>query len=47
MLHAAQSGRVEPRAVKRRPKPYHLLTMLRPAAQALLRRGIYPYKKQK
>jgi len=40
-------GRVEPRAVKRRPKPYRLLTMLRAAAQALLRRGIDPYKKQK
>ena len=40
-------GRVEPRAVKRRPKPYRLLTMVRAAAQALLRRGIDPYKKQK
>ena len=40
-------GRVEPRAVKRRPKPYRLLTMMRAAAQALLRRGIDPYKKQK
>ncbi len=40
-------GRVEPRAVKRRPKPYRLLTMLRSAAQSLLRRGIDPYKKQR
>lgn len=42
-----RSGRVEPRAVKRRPKPYRLLTMLRSTAQALLRKGIDPYKKQK
>ena len=40
-------GRVEPRAVKRRPKPHRLLTMLRSATQTLLRRGIDPYKKQK
>lgn len=40
-------GRVEPRAVKRRPKPYRLLTMARAAAQALLRKGIDPYKKQR
>ena len=40
-------GRVEPRAVKRRPKPYPLLTMLRAKAQALLRKGIDPYKKQR
>jgi putative transposase len=40
-------GRVEPRAVKRRPKCYPLLTMLRTKAQALMRRGIDPYKKQK
>lgn len=40
-------GRVEPRAVKRRPKPFRLLTMTRQAAQALLRQGIDPYKKQK
>ncbi len=40
-------GRVEPRAVKRRPKPYPLLTMLRRKAQALLRKGIDPYKKQR
>jgi putative transposase len=40
-------NRIEPRAVKRRPKPYRLLTMLRATAQALLRRGIDPYKKQR
>ena len=40
-------GRVEPRAVKKRPKAYRLLTMMREKAQALLRRGIDPYKKQK
>ena len=42
-----RAGRVEPRAVKRRPKPYPLLTMLREKARSLLRRGIDPYKKQK
>ena len=40
-------GRVEPRAVKRRPKPMRLLTMMRDAARALLLKGIDPYKKQK
>jgi hypothetical protein len=40
-------GRVEPRAVKRRPKPMRLLTMMRHAARALLLKGIDPYKKQK
>ena len=40
-------GRVEPRAVKKRPKAYRLLTMMRKKAQELLRRGIDPYKKQK
>ena len=40
-------GRVEPRAVKKRPKAYRLLTMIRKQAQSLLRRGIDPYKKQK
>jgi hypothetical protein len=40
-------GRVEPRAVKRRPKPFRLLTMTRQAAQALLHKGIDPYKKQR
>lgn len=40
-------GRVEPRAVKKRPKAIPLLTMTRRKAQALLRRGHDPYKKQK
>jgi len=40
-------NRVEPRAVKRRPKPFRLLTMVREKAQALLRKGIDPFKKQK
>ncbi len=40
-------GRVEPRAVKRRPKAMRLLTMMRDAARALLLKGIDPYKKQK
>ena len=40
-------GRVEPRAVKRRPKATRLLTMMRDAARALLPKGIDPYKKQK
>lgn len=40
-------GRVEPRAVKKRPKAIPLLTMTRQKAQALLRRGHDPYKKQK
>jgi hypothetical protein len=40
-------NRVEPRAVKRRPKPIRLLNMLRDKARALLLRGIDPYKKRK
>ncbi len=40
-------GRIEPRAVKRRPKPLRLLNMTREAARKLLRSGIDPYKKQK
>lgn len=40
-------GRVEPRAVKRRPKPVRLLTMTRDAARALLQQGIELYKKPK
>ncbi len=39
--------RFEPRAVKRRPKPYRLLSMTREEARELLRRGIDPYAKQK
>lgn len=40
-------GRVEPRAVKKRPKALPLLTMMREKARALLRQGHDPYKKQK
>jgi len=43
----SRKGRIEPRAVKRRPKPFRLLTMTRDAARALLRRGIDPFKKQR
>ena len=46
-LVGKRPNRVEPRAVKRRPKPYRLLTMMREQAQALLRKGIDPFKKQK
>ena len=37
-------GRVEPRAVKRRPKPYPLLTQPRPAARAAIRVHGHPKK---
>jgi Transposase DDE domain len=37
--------RYEPRAVKRRPKPYPRLTMPRKAAKRLIRRGTIPYNK--
>jgi hypothetical protein len=40
-------NRVEPRAVKRRPKPHRLLTMPREKARELLRNGIDPCAKQK
>lgn len=40
-------NRVEPRAVKRRPKPIRFLTMMRDKARKLLLRGIDPYKKRK
>ncbi len=46
-LVGKRPNRVEPRAVKRRPKPYRLLTMMREKAQTLLRKGIDPFKKQK
>jgi hypothetical protein len=42
-----RANRVEPRAVKHRPKPHRLLTMPREEARELLRRGIDPYEKQK
>ena len=40
-------NRVEPRAVKRRPKPHRLLTIPREKARELLRNGIDPCAKQK
>ena len=42
-----RAGRVEPRAVKRRPKPLPLLTMPRDEARELLLRGVDPYDKKK
>jgi hypothetical protein len=39
--------RIEPRAIKRRPKPMKLLTMPRAEARALLLSGIDPYQKQR
>ncbi len=40
-------NRVEPRAVKRRPKPIRYLMMMRDKARELLLRGIDPYKRQR
>jgi hypothetical protein len=37
--------RYEPRAVKRRPKPYPRLNMSRRAAKRLIKRGIKLYEK--
>ena len=42
-----RANRIEPRAVKRRPKPLRLLTMPREKARELLRSGIDPYEKKK
>ncbi len=42
-----RANRVEPRAVKRRPKPHRLLNMTREEARELLLRGVDPYEKQK
>ena len=42
---ADRPDRYEPRAVKRRPKPYPRLSMPRRAAQRLIRRGIRLYEK--
>ena len=39
-------GRIEPRAVKRRPKPYALLTVPRPEARNLVRRYGHPNRKR-
>jgi hypothetical protein len=43
----ARANRVEPRAVKRRPKPHRLLNMTREEARQLLLSGVNPYEKQK
>jgi len=40
-------NRIEPRAVKRRPKPIRLLNMTRDAARESLLSGIDPYKRRK
>jgi len=40
-------NRIEPQAVKRRPKPIRLLNMTRDAAREKLRSGIDPFKKMK
>jgi hypothetical protein len=40
-------GRVEPRAIKRHPKPHRWLTIPREESRALLRRGIDPYDDRK
>ncbi len=40
-------NRIEPRAVKRRPKPMRLLTMPRDAAREQLLAGVDPYEKRK
>lgn len=37
-------GRIEPRAIKRRPKPYPLLTQPREIAKALVRKYGHPQK---
>ena len=47
LIVGKRPNRIEPRAVKRRPKPMRLLTMTREAARALLRKGIDLFKKQK
>jgi putative transposase len=40
-------GRIEPRAVKRRPKPMRLLNMTREAARKQLLSGVDPYARQR
>lgn len=40
-------NRIEPRAVKRRPKPLRLLTMPRDAAREQLRNGADPFQERK
>jgi hypothetical protein len=44
-LLADRLNRYEPRAVKRRPKPYPLLTMPRQNAKRMIKRGIMLYEK--
>jgi hypothetical protein len=44
-LLADRLNRYEPRAVKRRPKPYPLLTMPRQNAKRMIKRGIIIYEK--
>ena len=39
-----RSGRIEPRAVKRRPKPFPLLTKPRSDARAEIRKNGHPQK---
>jgi hypothetical protein len=42
-----RANRIEPRAVKRRPKPHRLLTMPREEAREKMLSGVDPYEKQK
>ena len=42
-----RANRIEPRAVKRRPKPHRLLTMPREEARKKMLSGVDPYEKQK
>jgi hypothetical protein len=44
-LLADRLNRYEARAVKRRPKPYPLLTMPRQTAKSMIKRGIMLYEK--
>ena len=46
-LIGGRPDRIEPRAVKRRPKPYRLLTMPRSVAREKLMRGVDPYERRK
>lgn len=46
-LVGKRPNRIEPRAVKRRPKPQRYLTMTREEARAMLASGIDPYAKKK
>jgi len=46
-LVGERPGRIEPRAVKRRPKPMRLLNMTRHAAREQLLRGVEPYARRR